>query len=117
MLKASCDAAERQYQIRSRDRATSRRLMRIYRSRLAAGARCLTVEIANWDATLDAFIAAGVLAPEQRTDKKAVARAVATLCRRGHAVLVAEQEAKSTSPQERPAVVAVEGARPSAPIT
>jgi hypothetical protein len=85
MLRASYEHAERNYEILSRKRADARRLMRTYRSRLGAGAKCLTIEVSDWAGTIEAFIKAGVINEEQRDDKKAIGHAVAVLARRGYA--------------------------------
>ena len=101
MLKAACDAAERNYEHLCRKRAEARRLMRSYRLRRGAGAKCLTIEVSDWSATLDAFIAAGVLSDEQRADRKAIGHAIATLCRRGHAALMTDRAEATTATGKR----------------
>ena len=72
-------------------RAVARKCSRRYRQRRRNGIKTLRIEISSWAATLDAFVKAGVLGEQQRTDRAAIEVAIARLCREGYRALMAAQ--------------------------
>ena len=66
-----------------RKRAQARRYSRCYRRRQRAGTKLLSIEIAQAEQTIAAWVALGLLTEDQRNDDAAIEAAIARLCRAG----------------------------------